>query len=122
MRRFIRSPFFSLACCLLLLAFCQAAAQAQVTYYEIVARHSGKCLDVSGGSYDNGALLHQWDCLGIPNQHWQITEVGGGYYRLTAQHSGKVADVAGGYLDNGTPIHQWDYVGIPNQQWALIDT
>jgi glucose/arabinose dehydrogenase len=121
MRRFIRSSFFSLACCLLLLLFCQVAVQAQVTYYKIVARHSGKCLDVSGGSTAAGALIHQWDCYGGSNQQWQVIDVGGGYSKIVARHSGRVADVQGGGYDNGTPVWQWDENGTPAQQWQLVD-
>jgi hypothetical protein len=33
-------------------------------YYRIVARHSGKCVDVEG------ANVHQWSCHGGDNQTW----------------------------------------------------
>ena len=69
---------------------CNSAAQNQqfalrkVTYsgndvhdYQLVARHSGKCVDVSGISTSAGALIHQWTCnpvsQGSPlNQTWRI--------------------------------------------------
>ena len=56
--------------------------------YQLVARHSGKVLDVSGISKNNGANVHQWEYVGGANQHWQITPVGNGYYTLKAKHSG----------------------------------
>lgn len=69
---------------------CIAGAQNQqfmtrkVTYsgngskdYQLVARHSGKCIDVSGISNVAGAAIHQWTCnpvdQGSPlNQTWTL--------------------------------------------------
>ena len=93
----------------------------QTQYYEVVARHSGKCLDVSGESMDIGALVIQWVCGGWFNQQWEIIPVGDGYYKFVARHSGKVLDVQWGALDNGTPVWQWDENGTPAQQWEIID-
>ena len=91
------------------------------TYYEIVARHSGKCLDVEGESMAAGARVIQFVCGGWANQQWQIISVGGGYYKIVARHSGKVLDVQWGALDNGTPVWQWDENGTAAQQWEIID-
>lgn len=107
--------------CLIFLVLCPMAAEAQGTYYEIVARHTGKCLDVSAVSYDNGAAVHQWDCVGGANQQWQLVNNGDGYYRIVARHSGKALDVSGGLFDNGAAVVQWDYVGAANQQWQLVN-
>jgi elongation factor Tu len=41
-------------------------------YSMIIARHSGKALDVEGGFTQNGTQVHQWDYVGIPNQQWKI--------------------------------------------------
>jgi hypothetical protein len=43
--------------------------------YEIIANNSGKCMDVENVSKDNGAYIHQWTCLGAPNQKWSIVPV-----------------------------------------------
>jgi len=45
--------------------------------YQLVARHSGKCVDVSGVSTAAGARVHQWTCnpvgQGSPlNQTWRL--------------------------------------------------
>ena len=42
------------------------------TYSRIVSRHSGKCLDVSGGSAADGASIIQWQCHGGENQNWLL--------------------------------------------------
>ena len=101
-----------LASCLFCLLLSGDAVTAQQSgYYEIVARHSGKCLDVEGESQAAGARILQWDCGGWTNQQWQVIDIGGGYYKIVARHSGKVLDVQGGALTNGTPIWQWDENG-----------
>jgi elongation factor Tu len=41
-------------------------------YYKLVAKHSGKVLDVAGISSANGAKLHQWDYVGGDNQKWKL--------------------------------------------------
>ena len=47
--------------------------------YNIVAVHSGKCVDVSGVSATPGALVHQWTCDPAnvlstkKNQIWRLT-------------------------------------------------
>ena len=94
---------------------------ASPSYYEIVARHSGKCLDVEGESMASGARVIQFVCGGWPNQQWQVIPVGGGYSKIVARHSGKVLDVQWAGLANGTPVWQWEENGSAAQQWAIID-
>lgn len=38
--------------------------------YKLVARHSGKALDVSGASTADGGDVVQWSDTGANNQHW----------------------------------------------------
>src|SRR5205823_1591043 len=46
-------------------------------FYKFVARHSGKCLDVTGVSAMNGMQLEQWTCNGQENQSFRLSPVGG---------------------------------------------
>ncbi len=90
-------------------------------YYTLKARHSGKVLDVSGESTDEGAAIIQY-ALKSPltgNQVWQIEPAGEGYYTLTATHSGKVLDVPGGSTDEETAVIQYQANGGLNQQWQI---
>ena len=64
------------------------------TYYQVIAKHSGKCLDVSAASLVNGANVQQWACNGGDNQRWKLVSMGDGYNELVAKHSGKCADVS----------------------------
>jgi hypothetical protein len=105
-----------------LLLCCYKDATAQVSYYELVARHSGKCLDVNSASLAAGAQVWQWDCNATHAQQWQLIEVGGGYKKIVARHSGKVLDVANAGLNNGDIVWQWDENGTPAQQWQFTGT
>ena len=44
-------------------------------YYKLTNKYSGKVLDVSGRSKDNGANVHQWSCGGGTNQQWKLVLV-----------------------------------------------
>ena len=85
----------------------------------LVASHSQKCLDVYGGSLDDGASIIQWQCHGGDNQQWRLEVAGDGYSRIVSRHSGKCLDVYGGSLDDGGSIIQWQCHGGENQNWRL---
>jgi uncharacterized protein (DUF1800 family) len=85
--------------------------------YELVARHSGKCLDVSGVSMDDGAPVIQWTCNGGLSQRWSLQPAADGYYNLVVGHSGKMLDVSGVSTDDGASVIQWPSNGGQNQQW-----
>jgi Tol biopolymer transport system component len=85
----------------------------------LVPRHSQKCLDVNGGSPDDGASIIQWQCHGGANQQWRLEVAGDGYSRIVSRHSGKCLDVNGGSLDDSASIIQWSCHGGANQNWLL---
>jgi Ricin-type beta-trefoil lectin domain-like len=91
-------------------------------YYQIVAAHSGKCLDVAGERQANGANVQQWECLGVkqPNQLWSIVPLGNDY-QIVAAHSSKCLDVAGEGQKNGANVQQWECLGAkqPNPLWSI---
>jgi hypothetical protein len=91
------------------------------TYYKIVARHSGKVLDVLNGYGHDGAAVIQFTYSGNTNEQWSLEGVGDGYYKIVARHSGKVLDVYGGSSQDGAAITQYTYSGSANQQWKLGD-
>lgn len=43
-------------------------------YYEIEARHSGKCLDVAWGSLADSEPVNQFTCKDSPNQQWSLAQ------------------------------------------------
>ncbi len=90
--------------------------------HDIVALHSGKCLDVANGSASDGANVMQWWCWGGHNQQWTIVNAGDGYYKVVARHSGKCLDVVNWSTADGANVQQWPCPGrgTTNQQWRLV--
>jgi len=90
--------------------------------YQLVARHSGKALDIAGGSTANGAGLVQRTVGTATSQQFQFVDAGGGFYRIRARHSGKVLDVYARSTADGANVVQWTDNGGTNQQWSVVDT
>ena len=88
-------------------------------YYKLIAKHSGKFLDVSGGlaavAY-NGSRVQQWDYVEGDDQKWRFRKVGDSYYATTVKNSNKCLDVEGGreVTTNGAGVQLWEYVGGAN--------
>ncbi|MDQ1304827.1 MAG: hypothetical protein QG671_655 [Actinomycetota bacterium] len=96
------------------------SASASYTYYDVIARHSGRCLDVAEVSTATGANVYQWDCWGGQNQQWRFKNLGNGYYQVIVAHSGKCLDVSGVGTGDGVNVQQWDCLSDQlNQQWRL---
>ncbi|MNU96443.1 Mannan endo-1,4-beta-mannosidase precursor [compost metagenome] len=89
--------------------------------YKVTALHSGKNLEVAGGSSADGANVQQWTDNGKPEQQWKAVDVGGGYYKLISQSSGKALDVAGSFTYDGANVQQWTDNGQANQRWKIVD-
>jgi hypothetical protein len=69
------------------------------------------CLDVSGGSSDNGAKIQLWRCNGTNAQ------VGRFDGEALVTPSGKCLDVEGASASNGTRLVLWDCHGGENQKF-----
>ncbi len=97
-----------------------AAGEGLITSpISLMARHSGKVLDVAGASTTNGTPIIQFPANGQANQRFRIEPVGNGFVRLVAEHSGLVLDVAGASMDNGAPVIQFPANGQANQHFRL---
>jgi hypothetical protein len=86
---------------------------------QVMARHTGKCLDVRNISTRRGAAVQQWTCWNGPNQQWKLTPAGDGSFVVRSINSGMVLDVYGALRSNATKIQQWSYLGRANQKWRL---
>jgi hypothetical protein len=91
-------------------------------YYKVIAKHSGKCLDVNGASTADGANVQQWSCNGGNNQRWKLVSMGDGYNELVAKHSSKCLDVNGASTADGANVQQWHCTGSNNQRWKLVSS
>lgn len=87
--------------------------------YVIKSKNSGKALDVSWGSKDNGANVLQYSYCGYANQKWYIERQSNGYYIIKSNTSGKVLDVEARSMSNGGNVLQWEYKGGDNQEWKI---
>ncbi|MFF7264192.1 RICIN domain-containing protein [Streptomyces sp. NPDC008159] len=90
-------------------------------YHHLVARHSGKCLDITDNSASDSAIALQYTCGGGLNQQWRLQDAGSGYVRVLAQHSGKCLDVAGSSTADGAFVNQYRCTTGTNQQWQFQD-
>ncbi|WP_255956091.1 RICIN domain-containing protein, partial [Streptomyces odontomachi] len=75
---------------------------------------SGRCLDVSDASQEDGAALQIWDCSGGSNQQWTLTDSN----QLTV-YGNKCLDVPDHATTAGTTLQIWACSGGANQQWRV---
>jgi chitinase len=89
--------------------------------YRLVNKASGRCVDISGPSTADGALIHQWACHTGTSQLWTMEATDSGYYRFVSRHSGKALDVKDVSTADGAGLQQWSYGGGSNQQFKPVD-
>ncbi|MDQ7808756.1 glycoside hydrolase N-terminal domain-containing protein [Amycolatopsis sp. A133] len=87
--------------------------------YRLVAQHSGKPADISGGSTAAGAALVQWQATGGLNQQFDFLPADGGFHRIRSRSSGLVLQVAS--TATGADITQQPDTGAATQQWRVTD-
>lgn len=90
--------------------------------YRVVARHSGKALDVFQHQTQDGANVIQWAYGGGPNQRWTVTHLGSNVYQIIGVQSGKALEVASTSTANGTNVDVRTYTGANNQRWTISAT
>ena len=114
-------------------------------YYQFVARHSGKCLDVPGAATGSDARLEQRTCNGSASQAFQLTLVtsanaspaphstpsknrtdtlpaSNDAYRVVNRSSAKCVEAAAGATLDGTAVQQNTCNGKDAQVWVFIVT
>jgi Glycosyl hydrolase family 12/Ricin-type beta-trefoil lectin domain-like len=90
--------------------------------YRVVARHSGKALDVFGHQTQDGADVIQWAYGGGNNQRWTLTHLGNNVYQIMGVQSGKALAVASTSTANGTNVDIRTYNGATNHRWTISAT
>jgi hypothetical protein len=95
---------------------------ATYSRYELKALHSGKCLDVQGGSTANGAKIIQYSCHGGTNQRFYTTPhpVVSGAVQIRIGN-GKCLAISANSNDNSAPAVQWTCDNLQGQTWFLRD-
>ncbi|MEG1932757.1 MAG: RICIN domain-containing protein, partial [Pygmaiobacter sp.] len=61
-------------------------------YYSILAKESGKALEVGDFNLENGGSVQIWDNAFAESQQWKIVEVEDGFYKIICRHSEKALD------------------------------
>lgn len=89
-------------------------------YVEIVAKHSGKALDVDNASSARGANAQQWERNYSQAQQWRLQDAGDGYFYIINK-SGKALDVDNGSTENSANVRQWDLNNTNAQKWKFED-
>ncbi|MEU6292505.1 ricin-type beta-trefoil lectin domain protein [Streptomyces sp. NPDC046988] len=78
-------------------------------------RSEGKCMNVSGGTRNNGAVINWTTCNGSGAQQFRLNSA----HDLTNPQSGnKCVDVIDQRTDNGARLQLWQCQGTPNQKWS----
>jgi Alpha-L-arabinofuranosidase B (ABFB) domain/Glycosyl hydrolases family 2, sugar binding domain/Ricin-type beta-trefoil lectin domain/Glycosyl hydrolases family 2/Glycosyl hydrolases family 2, TIM barrel domain len=91
------------------------------TWYSVVNRNSGKCVDARSSGTANGTAIQQYTCNGTFAQQFQLQATDSGYSRVNNRNnSAQVWDVSGVSTADGAVIHLWTYVGGANQQWIAV--
>jgi hypothetical protein len=85
--------------------------------YVLVAKHSGKVMEVAGAGLNDGANVQQNTYIGGDYQKWDIMPDGNGFYTIKAAHSGKTAEDQNFSTGNGGNIDQWGAGENANQHW-----
>lgn len=98
----------------------QEVVQTGVTY-NLVGVDSNKCVEISGGSSANGALVQIATCNGTPRQQFRFESMGSGYHRIRNVGSNRCIDIEGASTQNGARALQWDCHSNPNQQFLAND-
>jgi hypothetical protein len=92
----------------------------QGQYYRLVAKHSGKVVEVHHGKADRGLPIQQGDWVGGEYQQFQFHR-NGQYYNIVSRSSGRSFDVPGDSPADGLGIIQWDRHDYSlNQQFELL--
>jgi hypothetical protein len=74
--------------------------------YDLASGASGKCIDVSGASTANSALLVQVGCTTATDLQWQAVEQSSGQFNLVNGNSTRCIDVPTGGV-SGTQVQQY---------------
>ena len=82
---------------------------------------SGMCMDVSGGSSDDGAGIIQFPCLGQANQHFIISSDKNGFRIKPSHKPEKCLDVEGASPFENARLIQFACIpGNRNQQFNFV--
>lgn len=99
----------------------QEANVKEYVMYEIVHMASGRLLDITDESFNNGAEVQIWDKFeNHSNQKFMFEEDDLGW-KIISLHSGKVIEVRNHSKEDGASVAQWDDARAASQRWKIKD-
>jgi aryl-phospho-beta-D-glucosidase BglC (GH1 family) len=90
--------------------------------YKLVARHSGKALEVAAQGMTDGSNVQQWGYWGGESQKWTLMHLGNNQYKIIGLQCGRALDVFNWNTANGSNVDVWSYGGGNNQIWMISAT
>ena len=108
--------FLIATCCLSLtnMAYSQGVESGRT--YRIIARHSGKTLEVLNGDTRNGTTVQQATWVGSAHQKWIFTDLGDEYWRISPVHRTNAA-----LRKSRDNVEIRSYADEDSRQWRLVD-
>ena len=100
----------------------QSISQSTGPITALKVAHSGKCLEISGGSKNSGAAAVQGSCDGDTNQKFELVSMGQDIFQLKAGHSDQCLEVAGASKNNGAHLQQNNCTTESHQQFRITDS
>jgi len=94
----------------------QSTAPGAATYFQIVNRNSGLCMDINNATMGSGTNVQQWTCNGGNWQRWSYDATTGLIRSL--QDPRYCLDNGGTYSD-GANVQIWACTGNANQRFTL---
>ncbi|MEV4417571.1 RICIN domain-containing protein [Catellatospora sp. NPDC049609] len=94
---------------------------SSTTWYSIVNKTSGKCVDARASGTANGTAIQQYTCNNSNAQQYLFQPTGGSNVRINNRNNAaQVLDVSGVSAADNAVVHLWNYVGGGNQQWIPV--
>ncbi|MFI7602892.1 RICIN domain-containing protein [Actinoplanes sp. NPDC049681] len=91
------------------------------TWYSLVNKNSGKCVDARGAGTTSGTPIQQYACNASNAQQYQLATTSGAYVRINNRgNSAQALDVTNVSTADNAPIQTWAYSGGANQQWQSV--
>ncbi|KIA94245.1 hypothetical protein OC25_09950 [Pedobacter kyungheensis] len=95
--------------------------------YQMISKLTDKQLQVNDASFDNGALITQWDQGDYIQGKWRIFEPSysnssNRCYYIANANSGKIMVITGGSTTSGDPIFQWSGEDGMNGAWSFQES
>ncbi|MBB4884380.1 RICIN domain-containing protein [Streptomyces netropsis] len=94
------------------------AAADVPAFVRLQVEHSGQCLTIEEGSFQEGAYARQLKCAdGLDNQLFELLPSGSASFEVRAKHSGRCLSVDADLKWAG---QRWCFGSTPPQHWKVV--